>query len=120
MKTLVHKFVEFIPEQLDDNVLYISVEYKTAAHNCACGCGSRVVTPITPSDWKLIYDGKTVSLSPSIGNWSFSCRSHYWIKNNRIEAVFDWGQRLNDGKKESGEKKRKKRFKWRFRKKNRE
>lgn len=120
MKTLIHRFVEFIPEQLEEDVLYISVEYKTAAHNCACGCGSRVVTPITPVDWKLIYDGKTVSISPSIGNWNFPCRSHYWIKYNRVEAVFDWGRRPTADKNESGEKKRKRGLKWRFKRKRRE
>ena len=26
----------------------------------------------------------TVSLHPSIGNWSFPCRSHYWIRGNRV------------------------------------
>ncbi|MEJ0010633.1 MAG: DUF6527 family protein [Alphaproteobacteria bacterium] len=44
----------------------------------------KVVTPISPTDWQLIFDGETVSLNPSIGNWSFKCRSHYWIKRNRI------------------------------------
>jgi hypothetical protein len=28
--------------------------------------------------------GKTVSLIPSIGNWSFACKSHYWISNNKV------------------------------------
>ncbi|WP_417924835.1 DUF6527 family protein [Collimonas pratensis] len=27
-------------------------------------------------DWSLTYDGKTVSLDPSIGNWSLPCRAH--------------------------------------------
>jgi len=25
-----------------------------------------------------------ISLHPSIGNWSFECRSHYWIRNNQV------------------------------------
>jgi hypothetical protein len=51
---------------------------------CACGCGKEVVTPLSATDWKLIFDGKTVSLDPSIGNWGFPCRSHYWVRNNRM------------------------------------
>src|SRR5581483_9243138 len=42
------------------------------------------VTPISPPEWHLTWDGDTVSLYPSVGNWQFPCRSHYWIRRNRI------------------------------------
>lgn len=80
---LPHKFVEFIPKELEDKVLYVSIPYATAVHLCASGCGQKVVTPFTPTDWSVTFDGETVSLYPSIGNWSFPCRSHYWIENDR-------------------------------------
>lgn len=92
MKKLNHKFVEFIPEALDDDVLYVSVIHGTAVHGCCCGCGREVVTPLTPADWELTFDGETVSLYPSIGNWNFPCRSHYWITKNRVEWAPSWGQ----------------------------
>lgn len=78
------QFTEYIPDNLQDGILYISMEYATASHNCACGCGKEVVTPFTPTDWKLAYNGESVSLSPSIGNWSYPCRAHYFIQHNRI------------------------------------
>jgi Family of unknown function (DUF6527) len=84
VKRIIPEFVEFIPEKLRDGVLYISIPYATASHNCACGCGQKVVTPIKPMDWSVSWNGEDVSLDPSIGNWSFSCRSHYWIRNNKI------------------------------------
>ena len=59
-----HRFVEIIPDAVEDGVLYISLKYCTAIHKFVCGCGNEVVTPISPTDWKLIFDGKTVSLSP--------------------------------------------------------
>lgn len=93
MKTLQHKFVEFIPELLEDSILYISMEYCTAIHKCVCGCGNEVVTPISPTDWQLTFNGKTVSLHPSIGNWNFNCKSHYWIVNNGIKHSTTWSQR---------------------------
>ncbi len=65
---LEHRFVERIPRAPEPGVLYISVEYATAAHSCACGCGEEVMTPLTPTDWKMTFDGETVSLSPSVGN----------------------------------------------------
>ena len=90
MKILTHKFVEFIPNDLEDGILYVSMEYGTVVHKCCCGCGGKVVTPLTPTDWKLIYDGDTISLSPSIGNWSFDCKSHYFINNNKVEWAGSW------------------------------
>lgn len=90
MKTISHQFVRSIPDKLDDDVLYISLEFSTAIHTCCCGCGNEVVTPFSPTDWNLIYDGETVSLYPSIGNWSFECKSHYWIKNNKIILAPKW------------------------------
>ncbi len=90
MKKLSHKFVEFIPDLIEKNILYISIEYCTAIHKCMCGCDNEVVTPLSPTDWKLIFDGKSVSLSPSIGNWSFECKSHYWIRKNRVDWAKNW------------------------------
>jgi Family of unknown function (DUF6527) len=81
---IAHEFVEYIPEDLQEGVIYISVRFATALHKCCCGCGNQVVTPFSPVDWKLIFDGESISLDPSIGNWSFSCRSHYWIRRNKV------------------------------------
>lgn len=78
------EFVEFIPEKLNEGVLYISEKYKTAAHKCCCGCGEEVITPLTPADWSIYREGNAVSMHPSIGNWNFACQSHYWIKKNRV------------------------------------
>lgn len=89
---LQHRFVEFIPEALEAGVLYVSMEYMAVAHKCCCGCGSDVSTPLSPTDWRLIYDGKTISLEPSIGSWSLPCQSHYWIQNNQIRWAESWTQ----------------------------
>jgi hypothetical protein len=94
-KHLEHRFVEQLPEPLEAGVLYISMEYATAAHYCCCGCGEEVVTPFTPTDWSMTFDGETVSLSPSIGNWNFACRSHYFIRRGRIVEATTWtGQQV--------------------------
>jgi Family of unknown function (DUF6527) len=90
MTTLIHRFVTFIPDTLESGVIYVSLDFGTASHRCCCGCGREVVTPLAPAEWKLIFDGETISLYPSIGNWSFPCRSHYWIRNNQAKWVDDW------------------------------
>jgi len=89
--TLRHEFVRHVPEQLEDGVLYISVEFATAMHKCFCGCGLEVATPFAPTQWKLTFDGVSVSLRPSVGNWSYDCKSHYWIHRNRVV----WGRQLS-------------------------
>lgn len=90
-RTLIkHEFVEYVPSELAEGVLYVSIPYSIAVHRCACGCGNKVVTPITPADWQLLFDGDSVSLTPSIGNWGFPCRSHYWIKSDVIRWSGAW------------------------------
>jgi Family of unknown function (DUF6527) len=79
-----HKFVEFIPSEIEEKVLYISIEYDIAKHKCACGCGANIVTSLSPARWRLTYDGETVSLYPSIGNWNHPCKSHYFITNDKV------------------------------------
>lgn len=101
MNVITHKFVELIPDHLDDKVLYISIEHCVAIHKCACGCGKEVVTPISPDGWQLVFDGETVSLSPSIGNWNLKCRSHYWIRKNYIVFVGYWNEKKLTKKKKS-------------------
>lgn len=90
LHSIRHEFVEFIPERLEPGVVYISIPYATTAHLCFCGCGSETVNPLAPHGWKLTFDGETISLSPSVGNWSFDCRSHYWIRNDRVEWAGSW------------------------------
>jgi hypothetical protein len=85
------EFLDEIPKALDEGVIYISIPYTTVVHLCGCGCGTKVVTPIRPHRWRLTFDGENVSLSPSIGNWSFPCQSHYWIERGRIR----WAGRLS-------------------------
>ncbi len=45
---------------------------------------------MTPTDWKLTYDGETISLNPSVGNWNLACRSHYVIKKGRVIEAGPW------------------------------
>jgi hypothetical protein len=88
--TIEHRFVEQIPDALDERILYISIPYSTVVHLCLCGCGTETVTPLAPTEWRMTYDGETISLAPSIGNWSSKCQSHYWIARNRIRWSTTW------------------------------
>lgn len=89
-QTLDHRFVRNVPRELDPGVLYISMDYATAVHSCCCGCGDRVVTPFTPTDWRMTFDGESISLHPSVGNWNQKCRAHYVIQRNRVLEAGVW------------------------------
>lgn len=85
-------FVDNIPNKanMESNTLYISLKYNVAIHKCACGCGNEVVTPFDERrGWILSYNGKGISLSPSIGNWNLPCKSHYWISNSEVHFIHD-------------------------------
>jgi hypothetical protein len=87
-----HEFVIAFPDQLAEGILYVSVEFGTAAHRCFCGCGQEVYTRFSPRDWAMTFDGESVSLWPSIGNWSFPCQSHYILKKGRVQWADQWSR----------------------------
>lgn len=66
-------------------------------HKCACGCGEEVATPIEKDQQKLAYDGEAISLSPSI-NWSYQCKSHYFIRENNVEWANNYSDYMNSQK----------------------
>jgi len=104
IKSLTPQFVESFPQKLEPGELYLAMEFATAAHLCACGCGNEVITPFSPTDWQMSFDGETVSLKPSIGNWTFKCRSHYWVRSGRIEWAGNMSQEaINAGRKRDAE-----------------
>lgn len=81
--------VRRVPEQLEYGILYVCFECNVVVHLCACGCGEKVVLPISPSCWSIKYNGEAVSINPSIGNFQIPCRSHYWIGHNKVLWVND-------------------------------
>ena len=82
--------VQYMPKNLEPGILYVSDEFGAAAHLCACGCGSKVRTPISPTDWRCEEDDSGPSLYPSVGNWQQPCQSHYWIRNGRVLWADKW------------------------------
>jgi hypothetical protein len=89
---LTHEFIGHMPDELQERTLYVSMAFATVMHKCCCGCGREVVTPLSPTDWNLSFDGKSISLVPSIGSWNLPCQSHYWITHNRVRWAPKWSQ----------------------------
>lgn len=82
--------VHFMPKQLQPGVLYVSEEFFTAAHLCACGCGTKIRTPLGVTEWSITESPKGPTLWPSVGNWQQRCRSHYVIKNGKVLWAEQW------------------------------
>lgn len=89
-KKIDAKFVDTIPEELEDDVIYVSLLHKTVMHKCLCGCGEEISTPLHPTGWEITYNGDTISLWPSVGNWSLHCKSHYIIRKNTVIWCREW------------------------------
>ena len=101
------QIVHRVPEELQPGLLYVCFDCKVVAHLCACGCGEKVVLPIDPQFWSVRYDGETVTMSPSIGNYQYPCKSHYWIRENKVVWIDDLA---SDSKQKKQRKRKKKRW----------
>ena len=96
--------VREMPKELRAGVLYVSEEFGTAAHLCACGCGSKVRTPLGPPEWTWEQTDAGPSLFPSIGNWQLPCQSHYWIRRGSIVWSEKWTrEEIEAGRQEADE-----------------
>lgn len=76
--------VHYMPKELAPGVLYVSEVFGIAVHLCPCGCGSKIRTPLGPTEWTLKETRSGPTLRPSIGNWQIPCQSHYWITEGEI------------------------------------
>lgn len=82
--------VYYMPKELKPGVLYVSEEFGAAAHLCACGCGSKIRTPLGPTEWAFEETDRGPTLRPSVGNWQQACQSHYWIYRGEIKWADKW------------------------------
>lgn len=84
-------------DRLVDGVLYVvdgeqQDRDQLIEYNCPCGCGNTVMIPYyragqqkeeTPS-WAYREENGKATLSPSIYSTGRPCRSHYFIRDNKI------------------------------------
>ena len=82
--------VQYVPKTLEPGLLYVAEEFGAAVHLCACGCGTKVSTPLRPTRWTLKETPKGPSLRPSVGNWQLPCQSHYLITRGNVEWCGAW------------------------------
>lgn len=82
------EFVHYVPDRsaMQEGIIYISRDFKTAIHLCLCGCGNQSVTPLTAA-WQLYEENGKVSLVPSILNKNCPNFSHYIITKNKANFV---------------------------------
>ena len=96
-----------MPTDLSPGVLYVSEEFGAAAHLCACGCGTKVRTPLGPTEWSLEETDGEPTLRPSVGNWQLACQSHYLITGGEVVWAERWtGEEIADGRRGEEERRR--------------
>jgi hypothetical protein len=79
-----------INEKLEFGKIYVSRKFGVAIHLCACGwCCNETVTPFHEHRhdiWQLMSaPGQPVTLEGSIGNYNMPCKSHYFVRNGKVE-----------------------------------
>ena len=84
--------VEFIPRELEENVIYISERYKIAVHKCLCGCEQIAAMPLNElgetDGWDyVITEQGHITFTPSILNTHCPNRYHYIITNGIANIV---------------------------------
>jgi hypothetical protein len=86
--------VHYMPPVLEPRVLYMAEEFDIAMHLCACGCGSKVKTPLGPTEWSIEETAEGPTVRPSIGNWQQACKSHYFIHHGQVVWSLKWSAEL--------------------------
>ena len=99
--------VQYMPKSLEPGVLYVSEQFWTAAHLCACGCGSKIRTPLGPTEWSVEETDGGPTLRPSVGNWQQACQSHYLITRGEVLWCKQWSaERIAGGRHREEERRR--------------
>lgn len=75
---------------LEDGVIYVVDGTPYVEYNCPCGCGGVVMLPTKNNQrdyegWGFWEQDGKVTLSPSVFSTGFPCKSHYFIRANRVE-----------------------------------
>ena len=87
------EWVEDMPQSMRSGTLYISIKHRLIEHVCACGCGEEISLPLGKSEWRIAYDGDSISVFPSVGNWRLPCKSHYVIRENKTIWCTRWTEK---------------------------
>ena len=96
--------VHYMPQDLAPGVLYVSEEFGAAAHLCACGCGTKVRTPLGTNEWSLKETDGGPTLRPSVGNWQLACQSHYLITAGEVVWAERWtAEQISNGRRREEE-----------------
>ena len=99
--------VGYMPTMLEPGVLYVSEEFGAAAHLCACGCGSKIRTPLGPTEWSLENTAAGPTLQPSVGSWQLACQSHYFITGGEVTWAPQWtADEIAEGRRQEDERRR--------------
>ena len=76
--------------EMNTGEIFISLKHRLCNHLCPCGCSNEVSIPLaapgetSPEEWAVDGPYTSPTFSPSLLN-RFDCKSHYFIKNGKVE-----------------------------------
>ena len=80
-----------VPRRLGgDLYIVVGAKPKWAVLECPCRCGDRIDVNLMESRqpcWRITVNRETISLHPSLWMPQDKCRSHFWVRQNRIDWV---------------------------------
>ena len=86
-------------KDLKPGVLNVSAQLGAVAHLCACGCGSKVRTPLRPTEWSVEETDVGPTLRASVGIWHQACQSHYLMYRGEVIWAEQWtAEQISDGR----------------------
>ncbi|WEX08943.1 DUF6527 family protein [Chelativorans sp. AA-79] len=77
-------WVERIPTQMQEGVVYHTEEFELAGLLCACGCGHRI-TLLVPDSHQVWNEGGYATIRPSVGVFDAPCKAHYVITAGNVQ-----------------------------------
>ena len=88
------KFSVDIPDELSEDILYVSMENKLAAHLCPCGCGEKIITPLYwadppppgGSEKRRFFFDRFSNIEGIFIHEHLKCKSKYSITNGQFLA----------------------------------
>ena len=86
-----YQTVDRIPKQLNEGIVYHNNDFELAALLCPCGCGHRI-TLLVPDSHQISSDKGLPSIYPSIAVCDAPCKSHFFIRQGRIDWMNAFSQ----------------------------
>lgn len=82
-----------VPQHIGNKIFIVGHEKpKWAIFMCPCRCNEIIQVNLMSThkpNWRVMVGHKGITLYPSVWIHAFSCKSHFWLKDNKVWWVYD-------------------------------